>query len=457
MTYYSEFLPYTFLSVALVASYYLFENKLTQPWMRWSWWVVSVSIVIVVGWHVGINHGWPDFGDGYYYAGRKIIHNPNKIYDSGMYVNFPLFAYLFAPLGAMPKESAGRIFFVINEISILLLAYWLVKFGRVKGWARWLILFLLALNGPLDYSIWLGNSTNLIVLIMILALWNLQHGKQWLAGILLGVNGLIKIPLIMPAGYFFVRRQWKVVGGGVLIVAIVFALSVILIPASLNWSWLNEHILVVRGTALATYNNQTVAGVLARELIPDSSVDRWITTVPTPLFNFASWLTTILIYLPVAFILFVRWKHPPGAPEQILDFFIILLCSLLTSPISWTHYYVFLLVAAVFYFDKANYMPQKHLLNFLVGSALLLLTFPQNMTLTLFESTGNRIFLSIHFIGGLLFYIFLLWFWWFRWKSRDFVEKVDLESADKPGPGVDVYHGASPSPSPAPIIPTIDP
>lgn len=182
MKYYSEFLPFTFLSVTLVAFYYLLENKLTKPWMRWIWWIGSVVVVIIVGWRVGIDHIWADFGNGYYYAGRKILVDPHQLYygrNCGGYVNFPLFAYVFAPFSLMEKGEAGRIFFVINAASILPLAYWLVKLGGLKGWRRWLILALLLISGPLDYSIWLGNSTNLIMLSMILALWWFNRETNW--------------------------------------------------------------------------------------------------------------------------------------------------------------------------------------------------------------------------------------------------------------------------------------
>ena len=422
MKYYSEFLPYTILSVALVAFYYLLENKLVKPWMRWLWWVVSVCGVVVVCWHAGVNHGWPDFGNAYYYAGRKIVQHPEVLYDAAGYVNFPLFAYLFVPLGSMPKEEAGRVFFIINEVAVLPLAYWLVKIGKLRGWARWFILCLLALSGPLDYSIWLGNSTSLIMLIMTLALWKFQRGNQWLTGILLGINGLIKIPVIMPAGSYFVRRQWKVVGGGALVVVIVFALSILLIPSRLNWRWVNERILAVPGNPLAAYNNQSVVGVLAREFIPDSNAQRWIPSVPTLLFKVLSRFASVLIYFPMILILLYRWKIPRSTSVLFLEFFIVLLCSLLTSPISWTHYYMFVIVAVAFYFDDANFMPGKHFLNLLLCGALLFLTLPVNMTLALHENTEIRLSLSIHFIGGVLFYIFLLWAWRLFWEKNQPME-----------------------------------
>lgn len=420
MKYYSEFIPYTFLSVFLVGLYYLLENKLTKAWMRWAWWVGCLVVVIAIGWQVGVDHIWADFGNGYYFAGRNILARPDQLYQGencGGYVNFPLLAYVFAPLGRMAKGEAGRIFFLINTVSIMPLAYWLVKFGNLKSWRRWLALFLLAINGPLDYSIWLGNSTNLIMLSMILALWWFERGKDFGAGILLGINGLIKIPMILPAGYYFARRQWKVVAGGALAVGVVIVLSLAFTSLSLNRMWLNNCILSFSGRPVGAFNNQSVAAVLARELIPESGIRYWLPLEPTPLFSAASRMAVFLLFVPVIVILLDRWKSPRTKSEHLLEFFMVLVCSLLTSPISWTHYFMFLLIPTAYYFEDRLLAKGTKGLNLLLLISLILITIPADLTLALFDATGRRGVLSVHFWGGALFYIFLFALWLRRRKS----------------------------------------
>mgnify|MGYP001432404040 CR=1 FL=1 len=414
MKYFSEFLPYTALSVALVGAYYLLENKLTRPWSRWLWWIGSVIIVVLTGWQVGLDHSWADFGNGYYFAGRKIMRNPEQLYYGeycGGYVNFPLLSYLFVPFGLMAKEEAGRIFFIINVVSILPLAYWLVRFGNLNGWKRWLVLFLLMVSGPLDYSIWLGNSTNLIMLGMILALWWIRAGNEIWAGTLLGIGGLIKIPMIIPAGYFFVRRQWRVVIGGMMVVILVVVLSIILIPSSLNRMWLDNCILSFSGHPVAAYNNQSVVGVLARGLVPGSKINYWLPLEPTPFFTAASRIAVLLLYLPVLAVLFHGWRSTRTRSELLLEYFLVLVCSLLTSPISWTHYFMFLLLPVAFYLDEKHFLVGTKGLNLLLALSLILAILPVDLALSLFETIGWRIVLSVHFFGGILFYIFLFAFW----------------------------------------------
>lgn len=414
MKYYSNFLPYTFLAVMLVGLYYLLENRLTKPWMRWAWWFGSLIVILAAGWQVGVEHPWADFGNGYYFAGRKILRAPSQIYSGencNGYVNFPLLAYIFSPFGFMPKAEAGRIFFLINLVSLMPLAYWLIKFGNLKGWKRWTLLAFLLFSGPLDYSIWLGNSTSLIMLGIIAALWLFRRGNEWGAGILLAITGLIKIPIILPSGYYFIRRRWKVVLGGMLVVGSVVILSLALIPFSLNRIWVNKCILSFVGRPVAAYNNQPVTAVLARELIADSKIDSWIPIASTPLFDMASKAAMALLYMPLLIVLLYAWKSARAPSGYLLEFFIALACSLLTSPISWTHYFMFLLIPTAFYLGGDLFSPQRKGLNLLLGMSLILLTLPVELTLEWFRTSGERIFLSLHFMGGLVFYLFLFVLW----------------------------------------------
>jgi hypothetical protein len=233
MFYYSFYLPYTFLPFLLIGFYFLFEKYFTKHRLIWLWWFFCTILLVWVGWYaVQEGSSLYDFFKGYYHGGRKILHNPDELYDATCYgyTNFPLMAYLFAPLGSLDKTLAGMVFHIIGYISLLPLGYWLIKLAELKGWYQYLILGLLAINGPLDYSIWLGNTTHAVMLILVLALFFFKYGADWASGIFLGLSGLIKLPLIFSSGYFFLRGKWKVVVGGMLIAISALVLSLYFIP-----------------------------------------------------------------------------------------------------------------------------------------------------------------------------------------------------------------------------------
>ncbi len=379
--------------------------------MRWAWWIGCALILLAVGWYASHTQYWYDFYKGYYHSGRKILVKQDLLYDETCYgyVNFPLLAYLFVPFAKLSKELAGALFFLIGYIAILPLAYWLVKFSNVKGWARWVILAFLAVSGPLDYSVWLGNITHIIMLSILILLWWYKQGRQWLAGILLGTVGLIKIPLILPAGYFFIRRQWRVVAGGLLAVGLVLGLSLTLVPLSLNGIWLNRCILSFAGNPIAAYNNQSVTGLLAREFMPGNF--GWDPLTPTIQYKWASNIALLLLYAPVLVMLFLGRKSSRTTTMYLLEFFIVLVCSMLTSPISWTHYFMLLLIPAAFYMADHDLRLNKTWVNVLFGIGLALISIPVNIAMALFQQTGQALFLSLHFMGGILFYFVLFLSW----------------------------------------------
>lgn len=104
MPFYSSYFPYTVLPIVLVGVYFLIEKHLTKPWMRWTWWTVSIVIVLLAGWQASHEQYWYDFFKGYYHAGRKIQRNIDVLYDESCYgyVNYPLLAYIFIPFGNLP-------------------------------------------------------------------------------------------------------------------------------------------------------------------------------------------------------------------------------------------------------------------------------------------------------------------------------------------------------------------
>lgn len=70
-----------------------------------------------------------------------------------------------------------------------------------------------------------------------------------------------------------------------------------------------------------------------------------------------------------------------------------------------------LLIPAAFYMADDGLRSNKAWVNALLGVSLLLISSPINLTMELFEQTGFVPFLSMHFIGGILLYLFLFVVW----------------------------------------------
>lgn len=406
------------LPVLFAGLFFSFEKHLNKPWMRWVWWLASVLIIGVVGWFAGRDLNWFDFTDAYYSAGRAALTDLNQLYSTEIsvfgFVNFPLLAYLFVPFGLLSNQIAGQLFYSLGYIFIIPLAYWLVKVAELNGWRLWLMLAILTINDPLEYSLDIGNSTHFIMVGILISLWWLKQGRDWLAGILLGFSGLIKLSFTPSFAYFFIRQKWQVVAGGLLVAGLAVVLSLLLIPLPLNIEWLEKAVLSTGGNSIAAYNNQSLSGFLARHLIPASDVFSWNSLPSDSGFSMTLRVLNALFFLPIVAIILVGWKTSRTTMDSILEFLIVLVCSILTSPVSWTHYYMLLLIPVALYIKELTLETHKFWLNLLFGCSLALLSIPTSIILRLFELTDQRIILSIHFIGGVLLYVFLLFFWYHK-------------------------------------------
>lgn len=403
------------LPVLLVGLYFQFENSLTRPWARWAWWACSLVFVSAIGWYAGREPIWADFTYAYYQGGKIALKDITQLYTSSNcidgFVNFPLLAYLFAPFALFSSQIAGQVFYVIGYISIIPLAYWLIKLMELNGWKRWLILGLIVINDALDRSLWVGNTTQIVMVGLLLSLWWLKRGKEGLSGVLLGLSGLIKLPLILPAIYFFVRQRWRVVMGGGLVVGLAVALSLLLTPLSLNLEWLNKCVVSYSGSHIVAHDNQSLGGLLARQFSLTNDFFSWSPVTSTPELNLILKIITVAFYLPIGIMIFFGWGSKRTSFDYILEFSIVLVCSVLTSPISWIHYYVFLFIPIALYLKEVVLTSSKTWSNLLFGFSVILLSNQSSLAVSFFERTGNQIFLSLYFIGGVILYALLLSLW----------------------------------------------
>ena len=85
--------------------------------------------------------------------------------------------------------------------------YLLCREAKLDGSKGWLLLFLFAANGPLINSSKEGNTSQMVLLGLVAALVLLKTQRNVVAGVLLGLCALIKLPLLIFGAYFLARRE----------------------------------------------------------------------------------------------------------------------------------------------------------------------------------------------------------------------------------------------------------
>ena len=202
-----------------------------------------------------------DFTKAYHYAGRAIVSDPATLYDctrAQCYVNLPAIALLFVPFGLMEPYTAGVVFSLIGLAALAIAVRHLTRDAHAD-----IVLWLIALSGPLYYSIRIGNTTHFLLIALILAFDRLAIGREPLAGGLLAAAALIKPPLALFLPYLLLRRRYGAALTMAAVAAAVVGLSMALYGIDLHRFWLREFVIGHGGSPVGAYNVQSVNGFLA--------------------------------------------------------------------------------------------------------------------------------------------------------------------------------------------------
>lgn len=339
-----------------------------EPWMRAD---VRRTLVLagagciasLVIWHISSPPPallFGDFNSAYYSAASRLLTKgigptwsltPGEICIDG-FVNVPVLAWLFVPFAYLEKTEAAWLFLVLGAAAYLAAFVLLQRLApRTSARSALPLLFLFLLNGPAIHSLREGNTTHLVLLAIIAALLALQRGRDLLAGVILGACAVIKLPLLLLGGYFVLRRRWMVVAGGAAVVGLTAILSLTLFGAALNAGWYDFCVAPYTGRLVPGFNVQSIDAFLYRMLNGAHHLHYWLLVDPSPTHKALRTLLLIATATGVAVTLWQGLRTTPAArdagsldPRMLLELSILIVFSLLASPLSWTHYFLMLLL-----------------------------------------------------------------------------------------------------------------
>jgi hypothetical protein len=293
-----------------------------------------------------------DFTKAYYPAGQAVWQDPATLYaradDDLTFVNLPLVALLFAPFGLLDAATATDLMMSLGILATAVALYGCLVLSRVQGWRRWVVVGLFAMNGPLFYNLRIGNTTQYTLLLLVgvlLALRRPGRSRELLAGALLAIAGVIKVPLLLLVGCYVLRGRWRVVLGFGATLGLVGLISLGVFGPELHVTWYRECIQPFAGKPLSAFNVQSIDGWLARVWL-GGELRNWQPIA-------VDWGYKLVRYGLVASVvgsaLWVGWRTSASAtakPNAVSysEFAIALCLALIISPISWTHYYLLLLL-----------------------------------------------------------------------------------------------------------------
>ena len=384
-----------------------------------------------------------DFFTAYYPAGQAVAnHDPSMLRmltEKGVagFVNIPAVAYLFEPLALLGPETAALVFSVVGLALTVAAWFLLVRMANLELRESWLLALLFLANGPLMHGIKFGNTSEFILFALVADLFLLRQGRSAAAGALMGAAAIIKPPLLLFGFFFVLRRDLRGVLAFAAVCAITGGLSLVLFGWSANAHWFQTSIVEYSRGWLGAYNVQSIPGFLLR-LHPDSNLTDWQPYLPTP--NEKLLARALLgIVLVVAGLACLR--HPGGAEARLkftdtdrqdLQFLLAICLCLTASPLTWSHYYTWLLIPIAFFLGSRPPFPASKVARIIAWAAVALTTplveWPWSISNPTLMTAYRSLAISHLLLGGLLWFGLVAW-----WLARSGGLLSASEPAEKRG------------------------
>ncbi len=339
------------------------------------------------------------------------------------YVQTPLWAFALRPLCTTLAFPAFNDFFLFVLGFSLVATLWLVaRFWAPRvfhpGWIAFLCAALY-LTEAYKYSFMLTQTHMIFVLLTVGALLLAERGAPVWAGLLLAVAAAIKITPAFLFLYWLINRQTRAAAAFAGFSVLLFAASLFSTGLPLNLAFLHN-LSQISNMLLVSWNNQSFAAFVLAGRYPVSEQQLWH-SLPLP--PAIKWLSTFLsVAFTVAGGLLDRRSQQPGRAVPPYGAVIAILGALVFAPLSWTHYYIFLVVPLMMMLDGLLHKRSILLLALLV--AVFALNFDTQTLGGVLQKYRLFAIVRAQFYSGLLSMGALALLWW---RERD--PGADLEGA----------------------------
>lgn len=329
----------------------------TQPAVLAAIWLAVILHLVAVAAKLPAGFQRPDFS--HYYASARAAReglNPYTLdlkryaaqfgLDVGRTIRAtqtPSFILCFEPLTLLPPRAAYAVW---SGANVLFLAVALVLLiGRAPGLdsrVQWALAAFALLYPPLEVHFQYAQSQILVLMLLVLMMRALEHGKQARAGLVLALAGLLRgFPLLM-AGYLAVGRRWRALGytagglaAGGLITAFAFG------PARIV-SFRQAIELVTSGQFIAAPANIALGSFVSRVLwyVWAAGLGKGFFALRLPF--------AILAQIALLALTMMATLAPCGVADRDGRAFALWVCATtLLAPTAWLHYMVLLLIPFV--------------------------------------------------------------------------------------------------------------
>ncbi len=369
----------------------------------------------------------------WFWAGQQVLQG-NDLYPSipGIYFEFiypPLPAILLAIPAYFGKVVLYTCLSLLNAVAwwtTALLSSAMTGSGKIPG--PWLVALPGFATVTFVFDMFDLGQPNLILLaLMLLGFWLLQHGRPWMSGSMFALATAIKVFPVAVLPYLLWRRQWVALASMIVFLGV----FLFVVPAPIrgyqhniselknwyrgmvgssseqgfgqreeqNWSWVNQSIIAVthRLTRPVNYNQDNPAKPAAYMNLLDLD------------FRTANWLVlaiSLAIGLGYIAVMPPRWRVTEQSNAEELG---ILFCLMtVASPLARQYYFIWLFFPMTILMHRGAYDPRPAVrtgswLTLALAGLLLCLSlpfFPNDL-----QAFGNNLAATAVIAAGLVWHI----------------------------------------------------
>ncbi|MBW4025623.1 MAG: DUF2029 domain-containing protein [Proteobacteria bacterium] len=330
-------------------------------------------------------------------------------------MNVPIVAWVLTPFAWLGRLPADLAFAALGLTSIAATLVLLTRLGTAVMAPCLCLMFLL--NGPLWYCLLLGNSTEMVLLCLVaaLTLWRRQWG--YTVGLIIGVAAVIKPMLILFGLYFAFKREWRVVAGGATVIIGALLASVLVAGLDNTLYWYQHTVGDFAGKPMPAYNVQSIEAFILRLSKGPASATDWYPHMLPVWGKIIRDVVFVSLFALLGAALWLGQRRVAGEParrpgaQESLEFCLVLTFCLVTSTVSWTHYYLLLLLPYALYFTGNLPLRDDRLTHGLVWTSLIFCSLPVHEHIfgsAALEGIFFRTLQSVWLFGGLLLFAALV-------------------------------------------------
>jgi Glycosyltransferase family 87 len=266
------------------------------------------------------------------YPAAASIRNRTLYRTGQLNLNLPHTHLILMPLVGLTPQTALTIWVGASIIVIVLCALAVLQALRWRLPALWWLaigVYLLAWGPAAAYS--LTAQISLLLAGPVTAAWiSLRHGRHGRAGAWLGLAAAIKPFLFLFVPYFAIRRDWRALQTFALAAATIVAAGILVFGLDAYREWASQ---LPRIDWATHYFNASIAGLAQRVFGRSyyaSARHVWIEAMVM--------LAAMAAVTSVSFRRIAQRRAAEGVDSIDLDWAVLLLASLLLSPLGWVYY-----------------------------------------------------------------------------------------------------------------------